>query len=188
MTDTVRVDLGARSYDVRIGQGLLARAGTEIAPLLRRKRVAVLTETRVAAAHLDALRAGLAAEGIAMEAHALPPGEGTKGWAGLEEAVEWLLDAEGRAPRRGRGLRRRRHRRPRGLRRRRSCAGASGSCRSRRRCWRRSTAPSAARPASTPATARTSWGPSTSPRSCWPTSASSTRCRPATSSRATARS
>jgi 3-dehydroquinate synthase len=27
-----------------------------------------------------------------MEAHALAPGEGTKGWAGLEEAVEWLLD------------------------------------------------------------------------------------------------
>jgi 3-dehydroquinate synthase len=93
MTDTVRVDLGARSYDVRIGPGLLARAGAEIAPLLRRPRVAVLTETAVAAAHLDALRAGLAAEGIAMEAHALAPGEGTKGWAGLEEAVEWLLDA-----------------------------------------------------------------------------------------------
>jgi 3-dehydroquinate synthase len=93
MADTVRVELGPRSYEVRIGAGLLARAGEEIAPLLRRPRVAVLTETRVAAAHLEALEAGLAAAGIAMDAHALPPGEGTKGWAGLEEAVEWLLDA-----------------------------------------------------------------------------------------------
>ena len=92
MTDTVRVELGARSYDVRIGAGLLAQAGAEIAPLLRRPRVAVLTETRVAEAHLETLRAGLAEAGIAMEAHALPPGEATKGWAGLEEAVEWLLD------------------------------------------------------------------------------------------------
>ena len=92
MTDTVRVELGSRSYDVRIGAGLLARAGEEIAPLLRRPRVAVLTETRVASAHLETLRRGLAAAGIAMEAHALPPGEATKGWAGLEEAVEWLLD------------------------------------------------------------------------------------------------
>jgi 3-dehydroquinate synthase len=91
--DTVRVELGPRSYEVRIGAGLLARAGAEIAPLLRRPRVAVLTETRVATAHLAALEAGLSAAGIAMEAHALPPGEGTKGWAGLEEAVEWLLDA-----------------------------------------------------------------------------------------------
>ena len=92
MTDTVRVDLGARSYDVRIGAGLLDSAGAEIAPLLRRPRVAVLTERRVAEAHLDRLRDGLAAEGIAMEAHALAPGEATKGWAGFEEAVEWLLD------------------------------------------------------------------------------------------------
>jgi 3-dehydroquinate synthase len=92
MTDTVRVDLGSRSYDVRIATGLLARAGEEIAPLLRRPRVAVLTETRVASAHLETLREGLAAAGIAMEAHALPPGEATKGWAELEEAVEWLLD------------------------------------------------------------------------------------------------
>jgi 3-dehydroquinate synthase len=92
MTDSVRVELGARSYEVRIGPGLLARAGAEIAPLLRRPRVAVITEARVAAAHLDTLAGGLAAEGIAMEARALAPGEGTKGWAGLEEAVEWLLD------------------------------------------------------------------------------------------------
>jgi 3-dehydroquinate synthase len=92
MADTVRVELGARSYDVRIGAGLLAQAGAEIAPLLRRPRVAVLTESRVAAAHLSALEAGLAAAGIAMDSHALPPGEGTKGWAGLAEAVEWLLE------------------------------------------------------------------------------------------------
>jgi 3-dehydroquinate synthase len=92
MTDTVRVELGARSYDVRIGAGLLARAGEEIAPLLRRPRVAVLTETRSPRRISRPLEAGLAAAGIAMEAHALPPGEGTKGWAGLEEAVEWLLD------------------------------------------------------------------------------------------------
>jgi 3-dehydroquinate synthase len=91
MADSVRVELGARSYDVRIGQGLIARAGAEIAPLLRRPRVAVLTDERVAALHLPALRESLAAEGIALTALALPPGEATKGWAGLERAVEWLL-------------------------------------------------------------------------------------------------
>jgi 3-dehydroquinate synthase len=91
MADSVRVELGARSYDVRIGQGLIARAGAEIAPLLRRPRVAVLTDERVAALHLPALRESLASEGIALTALALPPGEATKGWAGLERAVEWLL-------------------------------------------------------------------------------------------------
>ncbi len=93
MTDRIRVELGARAYEVRIGPGLLARAGAEIAPLLARPRVAVLTETRVAEAHLGTLLGGLAAAGIAAETHALPPGEATKGWAGLTQAVEWLLDA-----------------------------------------------------------------------------------------------
>lgn len=73
MTETVHVDLGDRAYDVRIGAGLIDAAGSQIAPLLHRPRVAVLTEERVAAAHLDALRAGLAAEGVEMTALALPP-------------------------------------------------------------------------------------------------------------------
>ena len=90
--DRVAVELGPRSYDVRIGPGLIDRAGAEIAPLLRRKRVAVITDETVAAAHLARLEASLATEGIAMAALALPPGEATKGWAQLTRTVEWLLD------------------------------------------------------------------------------------------------
>ncbi|RVT85439.1 3-dehydroquinate synthase [Rhodobacteraceae bacterium CCMM004] len=91
MTATVRVALGPRSYDVRVGQGLLQRAGDEIAPLLARPRVAVLTDTTVAEAHLPAFRAACAARGIAVSALALPPGEATKGWPEFARAVEWLL-------------------------------------------------------------------------------------------------
>ncbi|MFZ5709362.1 MAG: 3-dehydroquinate synthase [Pseudomonadota bacterium] len=86
---TVRVDLGARSYDVRIGPGLIARAGAEIAPLLGRPRVAILTDETVAPLWLDRLVEGLG--DVAASALALPPGEATKGWRGLERAVEWLL-------------------------------------------------------------------------------------------------
>jgi 3-dehydroquinate synthase len=88
----VAVDLGARSYEVRIGGGLIARAGSEIAPLLRRKRVAIVTDETVAAAHLPALNAALEAAGIATVALALPAGEGTKGWENLARCTEWLLD------------------------------------------------------------------------------------------------
>lgn len=91
MTETVRVELGARAYDVRIGTGLIERAGAEIAPLLKRPRVAVLTDEHVAKAHLDRLRAGLSAEGVEMTALALPAGEATKGWPEFSRAVEWLL-------------------------------------------------------------------------------------------------
>lgn len=89
---TVHVPLGERAYDVQIGAGLLAQAGAWIAPLLgRKKRVFVVTDETVAGFHLTTLQKGLEAQGIAMEALALPPGEATKCWRELERAVEWLL-------------------------------------------------------------------------------------------------
>lgn len=92
MRETVHVALPGRAYDIMIGPGLLAEAGRHIAPLLRRKRVVVISDETVAGLHLDALRDGLAANGISMEALALPPGEGTKCWAELTRSVDWLLD------------------------------------------------------------------------------------------------
>lgn len=92
MTQTVRVELGVRSYDVRIGPGLLADAGAQLAPMLARRRVAVVTDETVASLHLPAFRAALEGQGIAVSSLALPPGEGTKGWPHLARAVEWLLE------------------------------------------------------------------------------------------------
>ena len=92
MLNTVPVDLGSRSYEVRIGPGLIDRAGAEIAPLLRRKRVAVVTDETVAGLHLARLTAALEAEGIAVTSLALPPGEATKGWEQFSRCVEWLLE------------------------------------------------------------------------------------------------
>lgn len=92
MSDVVPVALGARSYRVRIGPGLIDRAGAEIAPLLRRKRVAVLTESQVAPLHLARLQAALDAAGIRHATHVLPASEATKSWEGLRAATEFLLD------------------------------------------------------------------------------------------------
>jgi len=92
MRETVHVPLGTRAYDVLIGPGLMAEAGALIAPFLPRPRVAVVTETRVAALHIDALRAGLASAGIECVVLELPPGEATKNWAHLGQVTEWLLD------------------------------------------------------------------------------------------------
>jgi 3-dehydroquinate synthase len=89
--ETVHVPLGDRAYDIRIDTGLIDRAGAEIAPLLHRPRVAVLTDENVAALHLEPLRAGLAAAGIDMAALILPPGEATKSWPQFTRAVEWLI-------------------------------------------------------------------------------------------------
>ena len=90
--DVVPVDLGQRSYEVHIGRGLLQTAATQILPLLRRKKVAVITDETVAAAHLMTLAASFLAEDITMTALSLPAGEATKGWPQLERSVEWLLE------------------------------------------------------------------------------------------------
>ncbi|MFV0409355.1 MAG: 3-dehydroquinate synthase [Paracoccus sp. (in: a-proteobacteria)] len=92
MTHIVHVPLGERAYDVRIGEGLIARAGAEIAPFLARPRIAIITDENVARLHLPAFQAALSAEGIASEALTLPAGEGTKSWPCLTQSVEWLLE------------------------------------------------------------------------------------------------
>ncbi|PIE15986.1 MAG: 3-dehydroquinate synthase [Rhodobacterales bacterium] len=91
MTVSLQVALAERAYQIKIGQGLLARSGAEIAPLLQRPRVAVVSDENVARLHLEALRTGLAASGIEMEALVLPAGESTKSWDHLGHTVEWLL-------------------------------------------------------------------------------------------------
>ncbi|HMQ93680.1 MAG TPA: 3-dehydroquinate synthase [Amaricoccus sp.] len=89
--ETVHVPLGGRAYDIRIGAGLLQRAGAEIAPLLQRPRIAIVTERNVAARHLGTLEAALGAEGIAPAVLTLDPGEASKCWAALQQTVEWLI-------------------------------------------------------------------------------------------------
>ncbi|WP_213979304.1 3-dehydroquinate synthase [Sphingomonas sp. dw_22] len=84
----VPVALGARSYDVRIEAGLLARAGEHLAPLAKGRRFVIVTDENLRP-HLATLQAAL---GAGSEAIVLPPGEGTKSWAQLESLTDKLLD------------------------------------------------------------------------------------------------
>ncbi|RYD54892.1 MAG: 3-dehydroquinate synthase [Sphingomonadales bacterium] len=89
--NTVPVALDARSYDVRIEAGLLARAGTALQHLANGRPMPIVTDEHLRA-HLAVLQASLGDAGIASEALVLPPGEGTKNWANLERVTDWLLE------------------------------------------------------------------------------------------------
>ncbi|MGR3540024.1 MAG: 3-dehydroquinate synthase [Hasllibacter sp.] len=89
---TVAVELPGRDYEVRIGPGLIAGAGAHLGPLLRRPKVAILTDANVAPLWLGPLEEALRDAGIEAAALTLPAGEGTKSWPHLERAVEWLLE------------------------------------------------------------------------------------------------
>lgn len=93
MTETVRVGLGARAYDILIGAGLIDAAGAAIAERLPGVRVAIVTDANVAAVHLARLEAGLAKAGIGSIAITLAPGEKTKNFVALQEVVDAVLAA-----------------------------------------------------------------------------------------------
>jgi len=90
---TVRVDLGERSYDIHIGNGLLAYAGGAMQPVLPQKRVFIVTDATVAALHLRPLQAALESAGIGYNTEVLPPGEHTKDFAHLQRLLEAMLEA-----------------------------------------------------------------------------------------------
>ena len=90
--DVVRVDLGSRSYDIKIGGGLVARAGEMIAPAVKQKRAVIVTDAHVARLYLDEIQQSLRSAGIESEAIVLPAGEATKSFGELESLCGRLLD------------------------------------------------------------------------------------------------
>jgi 3-dehydroquinate synthase len=90
--ETVRVELGERSYDIHVGSGLIGRAGEFAAPLLAQKRVVVVTDRHVARHHLDTVLASFRQAGIAADSVVLAPGEQTKSFAELESLCDKLLE------------------------------------------------------------------------------------------------
>ena len=87
----VTVDLGARSYDIIIGDDLLAQAGILIQPHLKAKRVAIVTDENVYALHGKDLESALSA----YETHMIirPAGESQKSFEGLQSVLEALFKA-----------------------------------------------------------------------------------------------
>ena len=89
-----RIDVageGFRPYQVLVGEGLLASAGELVAPLLPRKRAAVVTDETVGALHGPALIAALERAGVTSTVVSVPPGEASKSFGQLEDLCDALL-------------------------------------------------------------------------------------------------
>lgn len=93
MAAIVPVNLGARSYDILIGSGLLPHAAELLQQQLSRKKTAIVTDTNVAKHHLATLQKSLDDAGIKHQSIILAPGEATKSYAGLAEVCDKLLAA-----------------------------------------------------------------------------------------------
>jgi len=91
---TVRVDLGQRGYDILIGEGVLARAGELIRPLMKagRSRVFIVADANVAELHGATLMGALEAAGYGGHLICIPPGEDSKSFAYLATVLDELIE------------------------------------------------------------------------------------------------
>ena len=87
---TLNVALAKRSYPIHIGRGLLSDASL-ILPHLKRKHVAIVTNTTVAPLYLATLTDSLQAAGVTVMAIVLPDGEAYKNSDTLNTIYDALL-------------------------------------------------------------------------------------------------
>jgi 3-dehydroquinate synthase len=91
--DTITVELGARAYDIVVGDDLIADLGARLLALGVRPAVAVVTDETVAGLHLPAVGRALDATGIDHTEIVVEDGEASKSFSGLESVVDRLLEA-----------------------------------------------------------------------------------------------
>jgi shikimate kinase/3-dehydroquinate synthase len=87
------VVLPSTSYDLVIGEDLLARAGALLAPRIDQKRAVVVTDENVARLHLPTLLRGLAETAISTSQIVVSPGEASKSLDSWQSVVDQLLEA-----------------------------------------------------------------------------------------------
>jgi 3-dehydroquinate synthase len=90
---TLSVDLGQRSYDIVIGEGLLQQAGSFIRPLLAHPRAILITDENIEKHWLKMVEDSLDGADIDYQSIILEPGEPTKDYAHIEALTGQLLDA-----------------------------------------------------------------------------------------------
>lgn len=87
---TLKVELGSRSYPIHIGQSLLANVDL-ILPNLKRKSVAIVSNTTVAPLYMEKLAAPLRDAGVSVIEIILPDGEAYKNGESLNLIYDALL-------------------------------------------------------------------------------------------------
>jgi len=93
MADPVNVRLGARSYPVHVGAGLLGKLPELIPARFRGKRCAVVTDSNVGPLYGNAVLASLAYAGVEARLVTIPAGESSKSLACVETVCDRMAAA-----------------------------------------------------------------------------------------------
>jgi 3-dehydroquinate synthase len=87
----VEVKLGARSYDIVIGRGVIASLGARIAALRPGAKTFIVTDENVARHALASAQAVLDRAGIKTDSVVVPPGESSKSFGVFEQVCEAII-------------------------------------------------------------------------------------------------
>jgi len=85
---SVNVDLGPRSYDIVIGEALLAKAAKFMSPHLASNRVVIVSDETVAGLYRDKINL----EGLNAAWAVLPVGEQTKSFETLQSVLDTMFE------------------------------------------------------------------------------------------------
>jgi 3-dehydroquinate synthase len=88
---TVRVALGARSYDVVIGRGVIGSLGAHIEALRPGAKAAIVTDEDVGERYLAVVEASLRHSAIPYRSEVIPRGESSKSFSMFERVCEFLV-------------------------------------------------------------------------------------------------
>lgn len=88
---TVEVALGARSYPIFIGSGLLERTGELLKDVLPQPRAIIVADENTAPLYADKVAQSLSAAGITSDRIVLPAGEETKSFTVFSRLLEEIL-------------------------------------------------------------------------------------------------
>ena len=89
----IRVNLGAKSYNIEIAAGLLDTAGEKIRSISKAQRAAVISDSNVDALYGERLQAALAGSGFKVTRIVFPAGEKSKCLTELARIYDRLAEA-----------------------------------------------------------------------------------------------
>src|SRR4029077_18430538 len=91
--ELVKVNLGARSYDIVIGGGVAGSLGERIAALRPGPKTFIVTDENVARQILPAITTALGRAGVKADSIVVPPGESSKSFPVFERVCEAIVGA-----------------------------------------------------------------------------------------------
>lgn len=86
----IRVNLGAKSYNIEIAAGLLDTAGEKIRSISKAQRAAIISDSNVDALYGERLQAALAGSGFKVTRIVFPAGEKANAWRSLPKFMTGL--------------------------------------------------------------------------------------------------